>query len=96
MAIEFDNGKMTEALKSCLIIAQQEDILKEILPDIADDFGVSKGVAKKILKAYALDTLSKTAEKMEDERSSLANAEVMIEAIEGVTVSTDVEDLPEN
>lgn len=93
---DFDNGQMTEALKSALIITQQTEILNEILPDVASDFGLTKSMAKKIVMAYAKDNLSKTQEKMEDERSALANAEVMIEAIEGVSVSTDVDDLPES
>ena len=93
---DFDNGQMTEALKSALIITQQTEILNEILPDVASDFGLTKSMAKKIVMAYAKDNLSKTQEKMEDERSALANAEVMIGAIEGVSVSTDVDDLPES
>lgn len=93
---DFDNGQVTEALKSALIITQQTEILNEILPDVASDFGLTKSMAKKIVMAYAKDNLSKTQEKMEDERSALANAEVMIEAIEGVSVSTDVDDLPES
>jgi len=94
--IDYDNGKMTEALRSALIIEQQNEILNEIIPTIAEEFGVNKGTAKKIIMAYAKDTLAKTQEKLEDERSSLANATVLIEAIEGVTVSTDVNDLPDN
>ena len=83
------NGMMQEALKSFLIIEQQQDILKEILPSIADNFGVNKPTARKILAAYAKDTLEKTSEKMEDERNSLANAETMISAIENVVVTPD-------
>jgi len=84
--INFDNEKMTEALKCGLIIAQYEEKMKELIPGIADDFGVSKAIAKKIIKAYCVDTLEKTQEKLEDERASLVNAEIMIEAIENVTV----------
>lgn len=83
------NGMMQEALKAFLIIEQQQDMLKEILPTIADNFGVNKPTAKKILAAYAKDTLEKTSEKMEDERNSLANAETMISAVEGVVVAPD-------
>ena len=83
------NGMMQEALKAFLIIEQQQDMLKEILPTIVDNFGVNKPTAKKILAAYAKDTLEKTSEKMEDERNSLANAETMISAVENVVVAPD-------
>jgi|SaaInlStandDraft_4_1057021.scaffolds.fasta_scaffold116170_2 hypothetical protein len=89
MAIEFDNAKMQEALRASLIIEQQTEVLNDVIGDVAGDFGVNKPTAKKIIKAYAKDTLEKTQEKLEDERSSLANAEVMIEAVEGLTMDTD-------
>ena len=82
-------GMMQEALKAFLIIEQQNDMLKEILPIIADNYGVNKPTARKILAAYAKDTLEKTSEKMEDERSSLANAETMITDVENITVVPD-------
>jgi len=50
---------------------------------------VNKGTAKKIIMAYAKDSLQKTQEKLEDERSSLANVESMIEAVEGITIDTE-------
>ena len=84
MSTPFDREKMTDAMKAALIIEQQSDILNDLLPSIADEFGVNKGTAKKIIMAYAKDTLAKTQEKLEDERSSLANVESMIEAVEGV------------
>ena len=84
MSTAFDSEKMTDAMKAALIIEQQSDILNDLLPSIADEFGVNKGTAKKIIMAYAKDTLAKTQEKLEDERSSLANVESMIEAVEGV------------
>lgn len=90
--IDFDNDKVTEALRSCLIIAQQQEILSEIIPDIAADFGVSKGAVKKICMAYANDALQKTQEKLEDERASLANVELLIEAVEGIKVEPISED----
>lgn len=83
--IDFDNEKFHEVIRAQLIIAQQEDIVKENIGTVADDFGVSKAIAKKIIKAYCVDTLEKTQEKLEDERSSLANAEVLIEAIEDIS-----------
>ena len=94
MAVEFDNEKMEKALKAALIIAQQTEIMNEVIGDISADFGVSKGIAKKIITAYANDKLEKTQEKMEDERSSLANAEMLIEAVEGMGLDTisDAED----
>ena len=85
----FDNDKMIEALKAALIIEQQSDILGNLLPNIADEFGVNKATAKKIIMAYAKDSLQKTQEKLEDERSSLANVESMIEAVEGITIDTE-------
>ena len=48
MAIDFDNEKMETAMKAALIIAQQTEILNEVIGDIASDFGVNKGTAKKI------------------------------------------------
>ena len=89
MAIEFDQEKMETAMKSALIIAQQTEILNEVLGDIAADFGVNKPTAKKIINAFAADKLEKTSEKMEDERSSLANADVMIEACENMSFSAE-------
>lgn len=86
---DFDSEKMTEAMKAALIIEQQSDILNELIPSIADSFGVNKGTAKKIIMAYAKDSLAKTQEKLEDERSSLANVEAMIEAVEGITIDTE-------
>jgi len=78
--------KTQDALKAYLIIEQQQAILKDILPSIADAYGVNVATAKKILIAYAKDTLEKTSEKIEDERNSLANAETMISAIENLVV----------
>jgi len=76
-------------MKAALIIEQQQEILNDLIPNIADDFGVNKGTAKKIIMAYAKDTLQKTQEKLEEERSSLANVEAMIEAVEGVVIDTE-------
>ena len=86
---DFDSEKMTEAMKAALIIEQQSDVLNELIPAIADSFGVNKGTAKKIIMAYAKDSLAKTQEKLEDERSSLSNVEAMIEAVEGITIDTE-------
>jgi hypothetical protein len=86
---EFNNENITEAMKAALIIEQQQEILNDLIPNIADDFGVNKGTAKKIIMAYAKDTLQKTQEKLEEERSSLANVEAMIEAVEGVVIDTE-------
>ena len=83
---DFDQEQLEEAIKAQLIIAQQEDIINDSIGDIAADFGVNKSIAKKIIKAFAQDKLEKTQEKMEDERSSLANAEVMLEAVENLSV----------
>lgn len=83
------NEIMEDAMKAALIIEQQSDILNDLIPKIADEFGVNKGTAKKIIMAYAKDTLEKTQEKLEDERSSLANVEAMIEAVEGITIDTE-------
>lgn len=94
MSVEFNSEKMETAMRAALIIAQQQEVLNEVLGDIASDFGVNKGTAKKLITAYAADKLEKTQEKIEDERSSLANAEVMIEAIENM--SFDPEDLLED
>jgi hypothetical protein len=85
--IEFDNGRVTEVLRACLIIVQQQEMIDEVIPDIADEFGVSKGSVKKICMAYAKDTLQKTQEKLEDERSMLANIELLIEAVENISPS---------
>ena len=93
MAIEFDTAVMEDAMRSALIIAQQNEILNECLGTLASDFGVSKGIAKKIINAFAADKMEKTQEKMEDERSALANADVMLEAVENM--SFDAEDLLE-
>jgi len=80
--------KLTKAITAQLIISQQEEIIKEYIGDISDNFGVTKTIAKKIIKAYCLDKMEKTQEKMEDERSSLANIETFIEAVDGaVSVS---------
>lgn len=84
--------KLTETIKAQLIIAQQDEVIKEFIGDIADHFGVSKAIAKKIIKSYAMDTLEKTQEKMEDERSSLANIETLIEAVDGAVVDTSILD----
>lgn len=89
MSIDFDNEKMTTAMKAALIISQQTEILNDVIGDIASDFGVNKGTAKKIINAFAADKLTKTQEKIEDERSSLANAEVMIEAVESMNFDTE-------
>ena len=89
MAIDFDNEKMTTAMRAALILEQQSEIFNEVIGDIAADFGVNKGTAKKIIMAFAKDSLEKTSEKIEDERSSLANAEVMIEAVEGMNFDTE-------
>jgi len=94
MAVEFDQEKMETAMKAALIIAQQTEVLNEVIGDIAADFGVNKGTAKKIINAFAADKLEKTSEKMEDERSSLANADVMIEACENMSI--EAEDLMES
>ena len=83
---EFDQEKLEEVIKAQLIISQQEEIINDNIGDIAADFGVNKSIAKKIIKAFAQDKLEKTQEKMEDERSSLANAEVMMEAVENLSV----------
>lgn len=93
MAVEFKQETMESAMRASLIIAQQNEILGEALGELAGDFGVSKGIAKKIVTAFAKDTLEKTQEKMEDERSALANADVMLEAVENM--SFDPEDLLE-
>jgi len=85
MAIEFDTEVMENAMRASLIIAQQEEILNEALGTLAADFGVSKGIAKKIIKAFAADKIEKTQEKMEDERSALANADLMLEAVENMS-----------
>lgn len=90
---DFNKEKLENAIRAQLIISQQEEIINESIGDIAADFGVNKSIAKKIIKAFAQDTLEKTQEKMEDERSSLANAEVMMEAIESLSIEpTDLED----
>lgn len=93
MAVEFDQKVMENAMRAALIIEQQNEILGEALGELAGDFGVSKGIAKKIVMAFAKDTMEKTQEKMEDERSALANADVMLEACENM--SFDPEDLLE-
>jgi len=93
MAIEFDSEVMENAMRASLIIAQQDEILNEALGVLAGGFGVSKGIAKKIIKAFAADKMEKTQEKMEDERSALANADVMLEAVENM--SFEPEDLLE-
>lgn len=95
MSVEFDTEKMEKALRAALIIAQQTEVMNEVIGDVASDFGVSKGIAKKLVTAYANDKLEKTQEKMEDERSSLSNAEVMIEAIENMSIEADEEELSE-
>lgn len=77
---------MQEAITAYLIIEQQQEKLKEILSPIADSFGVNLPTTKKILVAYAKDTLDKTSEKMEEERNSLANADTMISAIENLVI----------
>lgn len=89
MSIEFDTEKMETAMRAALIISQQTEILNDVIGDIASDFGVNKGTAKKIINAFAADKLEKTSEKIEDERSSLANAEVMIEAVEGMNFDSE-------
>lgn len=82
--------KLTELIKAQLIIAQQEEIFKEHIGDVADHFGVTKPIAKKIIKSYAQDTLEKTQEKLEDERSSLANIDTLIDAVDGAVVDETV------
>lgn len=94
MAVEFDVKVMTDAMRAALIIAQQQEILNEAVGTLAGSFGVNKGTAKKLITAFAMDKLEKTAEKMEDERSSLANAEIFIESIENM--SFEAEDLLED
>jgi DNA-binding MarR family transcriptional regulator len=90
---DFDQEKLENAIRAQLIIAQQEEIINECIGDISADFGVNKPTAKKIIKAFAADKLEKTQEKMEDERSSLANAEVMMEAVENLSIEApDMED----
>lgn len=93
MAIEFSTEKMENAMRAALIIAQQQEILDENATELAGDFGVSKSIAKKIVAAFAQDSLEKTQEKMEEQRSALANADVMLEAVENM--SFDPEDLLE-
>lgn len=93
MAVEFDQETMEAAMKAALIIEQQTEIMNEALGNLAADFGVSKGIAKKIIMAFAKDKIERTQEKMEDERSALANADVMLEAVENM--SFDPEDLLE-
>jgi len=93
MAIDFSTEIMENAMRAALIIAQQEELLNESLGELAADFNVSKGIAKKIIKAFAADKLEKTQEKMEDERTALANADSMLEAVENM--SFEPEDLLE-
>ncbi len=88
MAVEFDIEVMESAMKSALIISQQTEILNEAIGTLATTFGVNKGTAKKIITAYAADKLEKTAEKMEDERSSLSNASTLLEAVENMSFDT--------
>ena len=88
MALEFDQKKLEEVIKAQLIISQQEEIINENIGDIASDFGVNKTIARKIIKAFAQDKLEKTQEKLEDERSALANAEVLLEVVENISVET--------
>lgn len=92
--LDFDNGRMLEALRASLIIAQQQELLDEMVPDIAEEFGVSKSAVKKICRAYAQDALQKTQEKLEDERTQMANIEVLIEAVDGIKL-TDIKDVYE-
>jgi len=93
MTVEFKQETMETAMKCALIIDQQTEIFNEAIGELAADFGVSKSIAKKIVTAFAKDKLEKTGEKMEDERSALANADMMIEAVENM--SFDAEDLLE-
>ncbi len=93
MAVEFKQDTMENAMRAALIIEQQNEVLGEALGELAGDFGVTKGIAKKIIMAFAKDKMEKTQEKMEDERSALANADVMLEACENM--SFDPEDLLE-
>jgi len=92
--IDFDNARVNECLRCALIIAQQQELMSEIIPDIAEEFGVSKGVVKRVAMAYANDQLQKTQEKLEDERSMLANVELLIEAVDGIKL-TDIKDVYE-
>jgi len=89
MATEFDQEKMENAMRAALIIEQQQEILNENLGDLASDFGVTKGIAKKIITAFAKDKIEKTQEKMEDERAALANADIMLEACENMSFEPD-------
>jgi len=93
MAVEFSTEVMEDAMRASLIIEQQAEILNEALGTLAGEFGVTKGIAKKIITAFAKDKMEKTQEKMEDERSALANADVMLEACENM--SFEAEDLLE-
>jgi valyl-tRNA synthetase len=87
--LNFDQDTLREALKSALIIEQQQEILNECLGKLAEDFGVNKSIAKKIIFAFAKDKMEKTQEKIEEERTSLSNAEVMLEVVENITIDTE-------
>jgi hypothetical protein len=88
MTLNFDQDTLREALKAALIIEQQQEILNDCLAKIAEDFGVNKSIAKKIIFAFAKDKIEKTQEKIEEERTALSNAEVMLEVVENITIDT--------
>jgi len=86
---------LEEALRAALIIEQQTEILNESISALASEFGVSKGIAKKIIMAFAKDKLEKTQEKLEDERTALSNADTFIQVVENMSLegfSRDEED----
>ena len=89
---EFDQEQIENVCKAFLIIAQQEELINEHISKIAAEFGVDKGTCKKILKAWADDKLAKTQEKIEDQRSSLSNAETLIEVVENLSIEREDED----
>lgn len=92
MNIEFDQEVLNDILRAYLIIATQEDIIKEKMGEIATAFGVSKSLASKIAKSWCNDQLEKTTEKLQEERHSLANAELFIEACENSAIPKDSSD----
>lgn len=89
MDVKVNEDTMKTAMTAGLIIQQQTEILNESLGELAGDFGVSKSIAKKIIMSYCKDTLEKTGEKLEDERNSLSQAEVLIEACENMSFDPD-------
>jgi len=85
---------MEKVMKAALIIEQQQEIINENIGEIASAFEVNKSIAKKIITAYAKDKLEKTQEKIESDRVSLSNAEILIEAVENMSIDTsDIEQL---